>query len=136
VDSSATGYHASFFPGDGLVFAKGSTGTASTLAAANSSFTQTRQALLSADTGVIFSATINPINRAAAQVFFLVPSGGGQDSLRIVSESGRMVATLAVDTSGAFWSWNLRDPQNRTVPAGVYFFGTDALPAKTLLVLP
>jgi hypothetical protein len=136
VDSSGTGYQSAFFPGNSMAFAKGAAGTVSVLALGNSSLTQARQAVLLRDTGIVFAATLNPVSRKIALVYFLAPVGGATDSLRITAESGRRVATLRVDTSGAFWGWNLRDPQNRLVPPGIYFYRTAGQAAKPLVVVP
>jgi hypothetical protein len=134
VDSSGAGMLVTFLPGDSTVLVKNAAGTSANVALANSSFTVSRQIRLT-QTGLII-ASHNPVRRNHAQLVFNSPEGGSEDSLKIVSESGRRVATLPADASGTFWSWSLKDPQDRIVPPGLYFFGTTAQNAMSLVVLP
>jgi hypothetical protein len=136
VDSAAgTGYQSVFFTGAALPVTKGTGIAASALVTANSSFTQAVQAFLAkADAGLV--PTINPVARGQSAMYFLAPEGGSMDTLRVVSESGRRVANLLPADSASYWSWNLKDLQDRRVPPGLYFFGTDNLAPKPLVILP
>lgn len=139
VDSSASGYQTTPLSQSVLRLTRPGAGTVTTLAAANTSITQTRQVVLSKGLTETY-AVRNPVSRTQSPLVFLAPTGGLTDSLKIVAESGRRVATLAADTSGLFWTWNLKDPQNRTVPSGLYFFrttgGNTSASIKNLVVLP
>ena len=135
VDSSASGYLATFLAGGTHAVPAPAGGTKATLALANADFTLARQAALSKPGSGIMAAR-NPIVRTQGPVVFIAPLGGSTDTLHVVAESGRRVATLPPASGGASWSWDLKDPQARLVPAGLYFFGTVAIPAKPLLVLP
>jgi hypothetical protein len=135
VDSAAAGYQSTGLAGGDFAVTQAATGTRSTWVVANSSFGQTRQVLLS-KSGFDTFASRNPVSRTLSPLFFLAPQGGSTDSLRITAESGRRVATLPADSSGAYWNWNLKDSQNRVVPPGLYFFGTPGQTPKPLKILP
>jgi hypothetical protein len=105
----------------------------------NSSFFQTGYLTLkregSASGGI--AAFPNPASGGAAiSIRFSAPANGSMDPLVVLSESGKRMATLAADASGTFWSWNFRDPQNRILAPGVYYYGTPGKTPQTLLVLP
>jgi hypothetical protein len=139
IDSTLAGYQSTRFQQASFSVAKPTGGLSRKLAISNSSFTVTRQALFSSAL-THATATLNPVVRTRPSLAFWAPEGGSCDTLKIVAESGRLVAKLAADTSKAFWNWNLKDTQNRTVPAGLYFFrpiGTaTGTVTKSLIVLP
>jgi hypothetical protein len=106
------------------------------LSVANSSFGEARTLTLTrgaSPAGV--AAFPNPAPKTGS-VFFSSPATGSTATLSVVSESGKRVATLTADVSGSFWTWNLRDAQNRVVPGGVYYYGVPGETPQTLLVLP
>ena len=117
---------------------------APTLAVANSSFTTARILTLKPrvlSTGI--AAFPNPARLTAAgsapgpvSIQFDAPAGGETAPLYVTSESGKRIATLPAALAGSFWTWNLRDPQNRAIPPGVYYYGITGRPPQTLLVLP
>ncbi len=135
IDSSFSGYQSTLLTGGAVLLTHPPAGTATSLATANTSFTQIRHVALSKGVAETY-AVRNPVTRAQTPLVFLAPKGGLNDSLKIVAESGRRVATIAADSSHSFWSWNLKDPQNRTVPPGFYFFKTSGAGVKSLIVLP
>src|SRR5690606_9063735 len=135
VDSGATGYQMAYHAGALHAVPAPSGGTTALLAVANADFALARQAALSTP-GTAIIAARNPVTRAQAPLVFIAPQAGSDDSLVVVAESGRRVATVPPATGGTSWSWDLKDGQGRIVPAGLYFFGTAALPARPLLVLP
>lgn len=135
VDSSSAGLQGVYVAGMSIPVGINSAGSASTLALANTSFSQAAQIQLTAGNAGLTAAQ-NPVRRTESQLLFFPPVGGSSDSLQVVSESGRHIATLVADTSGGYWSWNLRDAQNIAVPPGLYFFRTPVLTARPLLILP
>lgn len=135
IDSATGGVTAAWLPGILLPVTRPAGTTASVLAIANTSFSASGTTAL-AGTVAHLTAAQNPVPRSQASLLFLSPSAGTTDSLHIVSETGRRLASLAPDSGGTHWTWNLRDPQNRLVPAGLYFYGTPGTPRRSLLVLP
>ncbi len=136
VDSTTgPGYQSTFLAGTTLPIAKPSGAASSALAVANSSFGESGKALL-ARAGEGITPLPNPVTRGHAAVFFLVSGDASGDTLRIVSESGRRVADLVAAPQGASWSWDLKDPQGRRVPPGVYFYGISGQAPHPLLILP
>ncbi len=138
VDSTAAGYQNAVVTGTALSIGKGEGVTRSTSVFAHSGFTGTRNVLLSKP-GTAATPARNPIKRDQGPLFLLAPAGGAQDSLRVVSESGRRVATVPVDPSGMFWSWDLKaspDADAPLVPAGMYWLRTGARPPAPVLLLP
>lgn len=135
VDSSAAGYQSFAQSSPAVSVGKGAGVTRSTSVFANSGFTGTRNVLL-AKPGNTLTIARNPLPRSAGTLFILAPSGGAQDTVRVVSQSGRRVAAVPADSSGAFWSWNLKDQAGRTVPAGLYFVRRGGEAPQSLLILP
>ncbi len=136
VDSAGgAGYGAEFLPGTFLPVAKAGGASSSALAVANPSFSLSGQALL-AKAGVGIVPSSNPVSRAQAPMFFLSSETTPTDSVLILSESGRRMASLATTDSGAYWTWDLTDAQGRIVPPGLYFFGIPGQAPRPLLVLP
>jgi hypothetical protein len=139
IDSSVAGYQSIRLSQTSIPLTRTTGVTSRTLAVGNTSFAQTRSVALSKNLDGIL-ATRNPATRSLTALFFLAPTTGEADSLKIVAESGRLVAKLPADTSQAYWNWNLKDTQNRTVPAGLYFFRpTGTAPGavtKSLMILP
>jgi len=140
VDSAATCYQLTTLNSAAVNIADAAGATRSTAVFAHPGFTGNRNVLLSKP-GLTATPARNPIIRNQGPMFLLAPSGGTQDSLRVVAESGRRVATVPVDTSGMFWSWDLKDAQvpdanARTVPAGLYWLRAGNRPPAPLLVLP
>lgn len=137
VDSSTAGYHSTVIHGDAVSLAKGDGATRSTAVFAHSGFTGTRTVLLSAP-GPAVSPASNPLKRTQGPLYTLAPAGGTQDSLRVVSESGRRVATVPVDPSGTYWIWDLREDAEpaRIVPPGLYWLRAGSRPPASVLLLP
>ncbi len=107
------------------------------LAVANSSFASTRALTLKRGAaGTAVSAFPNPASRASTQIHFFTPTSGSTAPLSVVSESGRLVATLTADPTGSYWKWNFRDLENRVLPPGIYHYRTTGAAPQTLLVLP
>lgn len=136
VDStSAAGYRQTALDGAVLPVTDGPGSTRTAVAVANASFAQAAEVVLSKP-GTLLAAGLNPVRRTQESLLFMAPLGGSSDSLRVSAESGRRVATLPADGSGAFWSWDLKDPQGRTVPPGLYFFGLPGQTPRALSILP
>ena len=136
VDSAAGGgIGATWLPGV-VVPATRPSGTASSvLAIANSDFSASATTVLAGPVTTVAAAQ-NPVSRTETALLFLAPTGGAADTLRVFSETGRRVAVLDPDGSGAYWSWNLRDAENRIVPPGTYFYGTPTGTRKALVIAP
>ncbi len=137
VDSSAAGYQSTVLQGNSVSLAKAEGVTRSTVVVAHSGFTGMRTVLLSAP-GPVATPASNPLKRSQGPLYTLAPVGGTQDSLQVVSESGRRVATVPVDSSGAFWIWDLREGREpaRTVPPGLYWLRAGSRPPASVLILP
>lgn len=138
VDSSATGYQSVSLNTNAVTVGRGQGVTRSTSVFTHSGSAGTRRVLLTRP-GASLSVTRNPVKRDQGPVFLLAPAEGTQDSLQVVSESGRRVVTVPVDPSGKFWSWDLRespDSNARVVPAGLYWLRSGQRPPVSLLVLP
>lgn len=136
VDSTAAeGYQSFPLESPVVTVAKGVGVTRSTSVFAHTAFSGTRNVLL-AKPGNTVTLSRNPVPRNAGPLFLLAPTGGAQDTVLVVSESGRRVAAVPADASGAFWSWDLKDQSARTVPGGLYFFRRAGEAPQSVLILP
>lgn len=112
------------------------------LAAGNSAFAGGAARVLSlAPIASGLAAHPNPASRMEQTIRFSAPETDFTDSLIIITESGRRVATLAPDSAGAgagfgsYWRWDLKDPENRTVSPGIYLYRAPGLDTRPLLIL-
>ena len=135
LDSTADGVAAAWLSGSMLPVTLPAGVAASVTAVANASFSAGGTTVLAGPVATVTAAR-NPVERTQAGLLFLAPAGGAADTLRVFSETGRQIANLAPDGGGASWNWNLRDPQNRPVPPGLYFYGTGTGAPKPLVVMP
>ena len=105
------------------------------LAVANSNFTAKALTLKRTALQPSLAAFPNPAKRSGT-IHFEIPAGGSTAPITLVSESGKRVATLSADTLGSFWTWDFRDAQGQSLPAGVYYFGITGQTPQALVVLP
>ena len=136
VNRTGSTYNATALAGNPVSLFASSDSSVLCMTVPNSSFTQNGRAYLTtAPQG--FVAFPNPANISEGQVLFFAPSGSTAPiTLTILSESGRRVAELALNSDQSSWTWDLKDQQARTVPPGVYYYRIPGKLPKSMLVLP
>jgi hypothetical protein len=135
VDSTGTGYTSALLPTPNFTLTKTPGLTRTAIVAVNSSFTDAKQVLMS-KRGVEPAVTINPISRTKGPLYLIAPTAGATDSLRVVSQSGRHITTIASNSSGDYWRWDLKDKAGKTVPSGLYLMRRLGQTPLPILILP
>jgi len=135
VDSTAAGYVSTALAPD-FALTKTSGVTQRTVAAVNSSFNEQKEVLMW-KRGLEPTLVQNPVKRTpGGSVILLAPSLGGVDSLRVVAETGRRIATVPANSSQAYWRWNLKDHRDSLVPSGTYYIRRTGQTPLPVIITP
>lgn len=134
VDSSSMGYTTTTLAPD-FALTKTAGVTQRTVAAVNSSFSEQKEVLMW-KRGLEPTLVQNPVKRGQGGVILLAPSVGSVDSLRVVAETGRRIATIPMNSSQAYWRWNQKDYRDSLVPPGTYYIRRTGQTPMPVLITP